>query len=65
MIGWESLDATVRFVGYQCFQGGKLEIANKKAPSRALLPAEFKFEIPTSPTVPFSVWSAGTARVGS
>jgi hypothetical protein len=65
MIGWESLDATVRFIAYQCFQGGKLEIANKPAPNRALLPAEFKFEIPTSPNVPFSVWSAGAARVGS
>ncbi len=65
MIGWESLDATLRFVAYQCFQGGKLDIANKKAPEKALLPAEFKFEIPASPTVPFSVWAAGTTRAGS
>jgi hypothetical protein len=63
MIGWESLDATTRIVCYQCLQGGTMETDFKRVPSTALMPAQFNFEIPTSPAVPFSIWTAGVARI--
>lgn len=61
MIGWESLDATLRIVAYQTFQGGAVASDFKKAPAKALIAVEFMFEVPTS-GVPFEMWSAGTAR---
>lgn len=64
MIGWESLDATTRLVAYQCFAGGAMTSAFRRAPEFAALPATFSFEKPTS-TESFIVYSAGTARVGS
>lgn len=61
MIGWESLDHTVRLVGYQCFSGGEIKSAFKKAPAFAAIPCTFNFEIPSSGK-PFDVWGAGAAR---
>lgn len=61
MIGWESLDATMRLVCYQCFQGGTLELAFRKAPDFVKFPATFNLEVPSS-GVPFKVYGAGTAR---
>lgn len=61
MIGWESLDATTRLVAYQTLQGGTLETSFKRAPDKAVIPAQFNFEVPASGT-PFTLWSAGTAR---
>lgn len=64
MIGWESLDATLRIVTYQTIQGGAIKTAFKKAPSVAVMPCSFNFEAPSS-GVPFEMWSAGTTRLGS
>lgn len=64
MIGWESLDSTVRRVAYQCFQGGSTKVGHKKAPAKAGIAAEFRLEAPAS-GVPFEEWFAGSARVGS
>lgn len=64
MIGWESLDATVRLVCYQTLQGGAVSIANKRRPAKATLSATFNLEKPTS-TEPWDMWTAGTARVGT
>ncbi len=61
MIGWESLDGTMRIVCYQTLQGGNVEMAFKKAPAIALIPTEFNFEVPSSGT-PFKMYTAGTAR---
>jgi hypothetical protein len=61
MIGWESLDATMRIVAYQCLQGGSLEMSFRRAPDKATMPATFNFEVPST-GIPFSVWGAGTAR---
>lgn len=61
MIGWQSLDATLRLVCYQCFAGGALEMAFRRNPDFTSLPAEFNLEIPTSGT-PFKLYSAGVAR---
>lgn len=61
MLGWESLDSTMRIVCYQCFQGGALKSAFKKAPALALIPVEFNFEVPAS-GVPVEFYTAGTSR---
>jgi hypothetical protein len=61
MIGWESLDATARLICYQCFAGGTLELAFRKAPDFVKLPATFNLEIPSS-GVPWKAYSAGVAR---
>jgi hypothetical protein len=64
MIGWESLDATLRIIAYQCMQGGKVDMAFKKAPSVAAIPVEFDFEVPSSGT-PWKMYAAGsTTRLG-
>lgn len=64
MLGWESLDGTVRLVCYQTIQGGSVELANKKAPAKALLACTFNFEVPASGT-PWDMWTAGAARGGA
>lgn len=61
MIGWESLDHTVRIVGHQTLQGGEVTMAFKKAPSIAVIPTTFNFEVPTS-GVPFTIYTAGASR---
>jgi hypothetical protein len=64
MLGWESLDSTVRRIAYQCFQAGGTKVSHKRAPDKAGLSAEFKLESPSS-GAPFEEWFAGSARVGS
>lgn len=64
MIGWESLDHTVRIIIYQAIQGGAIKLTNKKAPAKGLIPVQFNFEVPSS-GIPFAVYTAGTARLGS
>lgn len=61
MIGWESLDGTLRIVAYQTLNGGEINSAFRRAPSLALIPCQFNFEVPAS-GVPWQMWSAGTAR---
>lgn len=61
MIGWESLDSTVRIIVHQTLQGGAVKSAFKKAPAFATIPCEFMFEVPTSGN-PFEKFTAGTAR---
>lgn len=61
MIGWESVDSTLRVVAFQCLNGGEVSSAFRKAPDLALIPCQFNFEIPVSGQ-PFQMWSAGTAR---
>lgn len=65
MVGWESLDGTVRLFGYQVINGGEVTSAFKKSPDNALIPFQLNFEVPVSPTVPFDFFIAGVARVGS
>lgn len=64
MIGWESLDHTVRIIMYQVIQGGAIKLSNKKAPAKGLIPVQFNFEVPASGN-PFAVYAAGTGRLGS
>lgn len=64
MIGWESLDNTLRIVWYQCIQGGEIAATFKKAPDIATIACTYNLEIPTS-GIPFSIYGAGVARQGT
>ena len=64
MLGWESLDNTVRMIAYQCINGTDVEIEMAKSPSYAVMPCMFNFEVPTSGT-PFEWYGAGVGRLGA
>jgi hypothetical protein len=64
MLGWESLDNTVRLIAYQTIQGGEVVSAFHKAPDKGLIPCTFNFEVPAS-GIPFSLFAAGVARGGT
>lgn len=64
MLGWESLDNTVRKIYYQCFQGGDTSQDYAKAPKNTVIPVEFKLEVPSS-GIPWKMYAAGTTRVGT
>lgn len=49
-IGWESNDAEERWVFRKCVQAGNVTIARKKSPDKALIPMEFRLEVPTTGT---------------
>lgn len=61
MVGWESLDNSVRLVCRQTIQGGEVTAGFKKAPTPAVIPCTFNLEKPTS-AKPFSLWLAGSSR---
>lgn len=61
MLGWESLDNTMRIIMYQCINSGTITSAYKKAPDFAVIPCQFNFEVPTSGS-PWKMYTAGTAR---
>jgi hypothetical protein len=61
MIGWESLDGTVRIVIRQAINASEVTSAFAKAPALALIPCQFNFEVPLAAT-PFAIFTAGTAR---
>jgi hypothetical protein len=61
MIGFESLDATVRIIAYQCLNTSPIKMLFKKAPSATSQPAIFSFEVPST-GIPFEAWTAGLAR---
>jgi len=63
MIGWESLDHTMRMIGYQCINGGELQ-SNFGRGTAASIASVWNFERPSA-TKAFSFWGAGTARLGS
>lgn len=62
MIGWESLDSTMRLVCHQTIQGGEIAMSHKKAPDKALIACTFNLEVPTSGN-PWTMWSAGADRL--
>ena len=64
MIGWQSLDATVRFVGRQCINASAIESAFQRAPAKSLIPVQFSFERPAA-AKSFAFFSAGTTRSGT
>jgi hypothetical protein len=62
MLGFESLDATVRMIAYQVINSGDISMQFQKAPAVAGIPFTVNCEIPASPTLPFDIWTAGVAR---
>jgi hypothetical protein len=63
MIGWESLDHTLRLVCRQCINGGTIETQAAKAPAKGLIPVTFSLEKPLA-AKPFK-YSAAAARGGT
>ena len=61
MIGWESLDNTVRLVCHQTIQGGEVTSAFRKAPDLATIPCTFNLEVPSGGQ-PWTMWGAGATR---
>lgn len=57
MLGWESLDSTLRLVMRQTIQGGDVELAFQKAPDYTSIPVTFNMEIPASGAKPFKISS--------
>lgn len=62
MLGWESLDSTVRWVGRTCRNQGDLSVQMAKAPNMAQIPFSANVVQGTSTTPPYSWFFAGTAR---
>lgn len=62
MIGWESLDNTVRLICHQTIQGGEIASAFAKPPGKALIPCTFQLETPTGGK-PWTMYSAGANRL--
>lgn len=62
MLGWESLDGSVRKIAYQVINSGDVAETFAKAPAAASIPFTVGCEIPTSPAVPFTTFTAGVAR---
>lgn len=61
MIGWESLDSTVRVVAYQTINSGQIKLAFKKVPSLTAIACQFNLESPVA-TQPFEIYTAGATR---
>jgi hypothetical protein len=64
MIGWESLDHTLRFIAYQCLQGGAISSSFKRAPEKAAIAMTWNIEQPAAGDA-FNFWAAGTQRLGA
>lgn len=62
MIGWESLDNTVRLICHQTLQGGEISSAFTRPPDKALIPCTFQLEVPTAGK-PWTMYSAGADRL--
>lgn len=64
MIGWESLDHTLRLIGTQCLQGGQIQASFQKAPAKAGIATTWNFEQPAAGDA-FNFYAAGTGRLGT
>lgn len=63
MIGWESLDNTMRIIGRQCLNASAVEASFKKGTDVGVIPCEFNFERPAA-AKSWAIYAAGTARLG-
>lgn len=52
-LGWEAKDGKERWVWRKCLQTGDIEIARRKAPDKATIPASFMCEIVAGGAKPF------------
>lgn len=62
MIGWESLDNTVRLICFQALNSGDLALAMAKAPANANIPFTANLEKPAA-SQPYRFYLAGANRV--
>jgi hypothetical protein len=62
MWGWQSTDATIRFVGFQGINSGDLALQMKKAPTATTYALTVNLEIPSTGSAPFQFWFAGVNR---
>lgn len=65
MLGWESEDGTVRSIWDQCFQTGEVRVAHRKGAANAGMPVDFGVEALSGGAAPYTLYFAGTTRVGS
>ncbi len=56
MLCWNSDDAQERLLCRRVLQVGSIETARQKAPNKALIPAEFRLEIPLDGSKIFKLW---------
>ena len=63
MIGWESLDNTMRIIGRQCINASEINAAFRKGTDVGTIPCEFNFERPVG-AKSWAIYAAGTARLG-
>lgn len=61
MLGWQSENDDVRFIGYQCLNVGSLDLAFRKGADKATLTMEWRLEKPSS-TEPWRLFLAGADR---
>lgn len=64
MVGWESLDHTMRLIGTQCLSSGTISSSFKKAPDKAAIAMTWNFEQPATGDA-FDFYAAGTGRLGT
>lgn len=63
MVGWESLDHTLRLIGYQCLSSGAISSSFQRA-SKATIASTWNFETPSAGNA-FEFYAAGTGRLGT
>lgn len=61
MVGWQSEDDTVRFVGRQALQTGDISAGFRKGANNATMAVVWRFEKPGA-TAPYSFYLAGAGR---
>jgi hypothetical protein len=64
MVGWESLDHTLRMIGTQTLQGGTMTTSFKRAPEKAGIATTWNFEQPAAGDA-FNFYAAGVGRLGT
>ena len=62
MYGWESNDATERYVWRRCFNSGDIEINRRKGSEKAGIPFSLNLESPGTGVKPFKYWAATPDR---
>lgn len=62
MVGWQSEDDTVQFVGRQALQTGDVSAQFRKGATNATMSIVWRFEKPAAGGAPYSIYLAGQAR---
>jgi hypothetical protein len=62
MVGWQSEDNTVRFIGRQALQTGDVSAGFRKGADNATMAIVWRFEKPSAGGAPYSIYLAGATR---